>query len=253
MAIEWLAPIAGLIGASIGAIVGAGISFYVQTQTQKRAWKREYAIKISDSIYGPMYIEIEQVLRQMSYEPFSMGFWLRDWAQIKKTYQHLMMDEKLKQRIDLMNDIGWTSTERTQRVRNITGMILEEEARKTFPEKGGLLPEFEIDPNGSRHIDFFDSFVRQEHPAIMASKDKNIASIKDYFIGFPPFQGQPATRFRYEGETKTKFDELWSNCHKRFEETPEVKDARKEYPETLHELERLKEELARYIQEPWRV
>ena len=40
----------GLLGAITGVVIGAGITFFVQTRTQKRAWKREYALRNTEII-----------------------------------------------------------------------------------------------------------------------------------------------------------------------------------------------------------
>jgi hypothetical protein len=52
----------GLLAAIVGIVTGAGITFFVQSRTQERAWKREYALKNTEAIYGPLYEDIDKVL-----------------------------------------------------------------------------------------------------------------------------------------------------------------------------------------------
>jgi len=43
--IGWIVQ-SGTIVALVSVLIGAAISYFVQTRTQKRAWKREYSVKL---------------------------------------------------------------------------------------------------------------------------------------------------------------------------------------------------------------
>jgi high-affinity Fe2+/Pb2+ permease len=75
---EWIAPAFAIIGAVVGAVVGAGISYIVQTKTQRNAWKREYSVKIAETVYAALYSEVKGILSLLERGIFytvSFGKW----------------------------------------------------------------------------------------------------------------------------------------------------------------------------------
>jgi hypothetical protein len=58
MAVGWLIS-SGVVVNLLFLLIGFGITYFVQTRTQKRAWKREYSVKIVETVYGPFYKELK--------------------------------------------------------------------------------------------------------------------------------------------------------------------------------------------------
>jgi len=55
----------GVLSTLVGVAIGAGITYYVQTKTQNRAWKREYAVKIAETVYGSLFKELQRIQRSL--------------------------------------------------------------------------------------------------------------------------------------------------------------------------------------------
>lgn len=92
-----------ITGPILGVIAGFVLSYFVQTRTQRRAWKRDFLIKNIDTIYGPLYnvsLYIEMVLNSIditrSYETISREI----WEQIKNSYTYHMIDDELRKEIE---------------------------------------------------------------------------------------------------------------------------------------------------------
>ena len=52
----------GLFAALLGIMIGAGLTYFVQTRTQKRTWKREYAVRIAEEIYGKLFGGVKSII-----------------------------------------------------------------------------------------------------------------------------------------------------------------------------------------------
>lgn len=59
----------GILNTLVGVAIGAGISYYVQTKTQERAWKREYSVKIAETVYGSLYREVKWIIWSLENKP----------------------------------------------------------------------------------------------------------------------------------------------------------------------------------------
>ena len=71
---DWIAPVFGIVG----VIVGALISYYVQTKTERKTWKREYSAKIAETVYYSLYAEVKEIkslLEKRKFELTSFGKW----------------------------------------------------------------------------------------------------------------------------------------------------------------------------------
>jgi len=60
LALGWLFE-SGVLNTIVGIVVGAGIALFIQSRTQKRAWKREDFVTMRDKIYGPIFRELNEI------------------------------------------------------------------------------------------------------------------------------------------------------------------------------------------------
>ena len=89
-----------VLSALIGAVIGAGITYYVQTRTQKRAWKREYSIAIVEQVYGVICTEMKGIIMflEKKYCVYRLGF--DTWKQLQHDYKCFMVEESCRKRLD---------------------------------------------------------------------------------------------------------------------------------------------------------
>ena len=64
IAIGWFVS-SGAVVNLLFLLIGAGITYFVQTKTQARAWKRENALTMRDKVYGPIFREMNEILESM--------------------------------------------------------------------------------------------------------------------------------------------------------------------------------------------
>jgi hypothetical protein len=64
MAIGWFIS-SGVVINLLFLLIGAGITYFAQTRTQKRAWKRENSLTMRDKVYGPIFREVSMILENL--------------------------------------------------------------------------------------------------------------------------------------------------------------------------------------------
>ena len=61
MAVGWVIS-TGVVVNLLFLLIGSGITYFVQTRTQKRAWKREYSVRIVEEVYGSLFSGIKGII-----------------------------------------------------------------------------------------------------------------------------------------------------------------------------------------------
>ena len=92
-----------LLGVVTGVFLGTGVSVYVQSRTQRRAWKREVALKNIDTVYAPLYRELNAILSHIdnSQQHFVYGsIEYPEWTSISSEYYYHIVSETLRKRLD---------------------------------------------------------------------------------------------------------------------------------------------------------
>ena len=243
----------GLFGTIISIVIGAGIAYFVQTRTQKRVWKREYALKNTEVIYGPLYENIDWALG--SYDEAFQGFYIKKWNEIKKTFQYLTIDEALKKKMDDFFQKLDKYNHDVRMANQLIENVILKEYQTIFPSHGGLSPSFQIQSvrrNGIP-ISISESIRLKRHPLELAEKGRRQGEHEEYVIGLLDANAKQSQHLHYEGEVKADFDRMWNACHEKIERDPLIQSVRKEYPEIIKGLQDIKKELIKRIQEPWEI
>lgn len=93
---EWLAPAFGIIGAVVGAIVGSAITYFIQTNTERNAWKKEIAEKVYYSLYSNVKA-IKTSLEKGKFERVSFS----TWSEFQNDYRYLQVQPvKFREQLD---------------------------------------------------------------------------------------------------------------------------------------------------------
>jgi hypothetical protein len=175
-----------------------------------------------------------------------------DSKEIKKTYQHLMVDENFAKRLDKLSKEALEFDNKLKEMRSFAYKISVEEAHLAFPEYTDVFPEFKIrnQVGGETHISIYDSLIDNVRPdkAIIGRKNPN--ETQEYFVSLKPIQKGSPIMLEYSNTTKKLFDDFWERCHLMIENKSEVVEIRKKYPELIRE-KKIRKELVKRIQEPW--
>lgn len=87
-----------------GILVGIGLTFFVQSRTQRRAWKRDFTLKNIDLIYGPLFNEsliIEEGITNIDNSRHYFHLEKSEWEKIRNSYYfHMIEDEKFRKDLD---------------------------------------------------------------------------------------------------------------------------------------------------------
>jgi len=243
----------GLLSALVGIFIGAGIAYFVQTRTQKRVWKREYALKTADTVYGPLFEDIDKVLNNCG-DTFQYVYPYK-WSEVKNTYQYLTVDEAFRNRLDKFFQRLQNYNDNFQKSIDLMNRIVIEETLLAFPSHEESRPEFRIKPQNrsESYIDIIESLRMKKHPENLAERGRQENEKRQYFIGLIPNKGGAIKVLAYDDEVKKAFDIMWNSCSVRVEQDSLIQNLRKEYLEIVKELQSIKKELIRRIQEPWKI
>lgn len=258
MAISWLAS-SDIFTTLLAVLVGAGITYFVQTRTQKkaqeRAWKREYTLDIIEKVYGPLFEEIDKLLRHMKNEYYEMLSTPKLW-EIESTYRYLMLDEDFKRNVkQFYGKVEAFNKTLTRIRREILDTIVKEEAERFL----GFQPKtLELVVKGKSFNEW--TSMKVEIPLTLLKRKQPIQMVSDLYpeLKEPSFSleiispsGNP---YSYtHPEWMKEFDKFWKRSSKRLEEDLTVKTLRKQFSELVQEMEKVRKELGTRIQRQWTV
>lgn len=217
-------------------------------------WKREYALRNTETVYGPLFQHLDSVLPYHN-ESVPQGVSFYKWDEIKRTYQYLMIDDKFRNRLNGLSEKTENYSVKLRNVRRLAHDIAVEETRVAFPSYQEVFPEFNIKPPNSQiqNIHISESLIRQEHPYKSALKEKKEHETHEYFIALNPIKGGKGSLLKYESDVKRIFDEMWERCYQRIRQNTDFQAIQKEYPEIVKEIRSIRKGLIRRIQEPWKI
>jgi len=240
----------GLLNTVIGVAIGAGIAFFVQTKTQKRAWKRECAIKIVEEVYAPLFKELKNVVGGLENTDY-WGKYLSTWREIQDTHKYLMIDEPFRTKMDELSEALDKYSRAIGEVRGrIIPKIFSEEARRIFRLETNVRLQLSVKA-GNTGIGITDAvctdLLKGKHPKEeVFESHPEVRNVESY-----EFQTEDGKTFHtHEIE---KFDDFWQSCIAWTKENPTVQFIFKENERLLADAKKLKEELTKRIQEPWNI
>ena len=250
MVVGWLIS-SGVVVNLLFLLVGFGITYFVQTRTQKRAWKREYSVKIAETVYGTLFKDMKNLIRSLERKNHD---WLNflNWGQIQEDHRYLMVDEKFRQRLDQFSERVERYSRATSQLRNvILPKILIEETEKIFETKVDEKPRLDVKyMEGRKRVstspNLVECLVSKTHPIDDATRNKSEISGIECIVEIKPIDGQAI-------HDTTKFDEFWKSCLVRMEEDKTYKFIIEENQKLLEEANKMQKELIQRIEKPWRI
>ena len=240
----------GLLTTIVGIMIGAGIAIFVQSRTQKRAWKREYALKLVDEVYAPLYKELRSTvegLKRMDYR----GYWLSSWRDIQESHKYLMVDESFRTEMDELQKALSEQSNLTWKIRSeIVPKIFSEEAKRVFEVATDFRSTLSVKTgNGTTSLgdNIISYLLTGKHPKEAVST-RHTEYKKVELYGFQTEDGKS-----FHTQDIEKFNRFWETCMERIKSNPNIKNASKENERLLDNSKKLKEDLVKRIQEPWNI
>ncbi|MCK4477990.1 hypothetical protein KAU88_05640 [Candidatus Bathyarchaeota archaeon] len=199
----------------IGTLVGLGVSYFVQSRTQKRAWKREYSVKIVEEVYGALFKEFQNVLAELE-KKVAHHVHLMEWSEIKRSYKYFMVDKEFRRKIDFFDSRLSTFSDSISRARDFISDFLVEETRKAFGIEGELgFAKLNVvlgrgkRGTARRDIDLVECVLRRKHPKEAALEIWPGYSIQSADVEITGGEGQ------YDRSDLRRFEEYWEKSLER--------------------------------------
>lgn len=219
----------GLLSTLVGIVIGAGITYFVQTRTQKRVWKREYTLETIEKVYGPLFEEIDQLLRYMTMETYST-LSTPKWQEIKSTYRYLMLDEDFKRRTEqFYKRVGVFNKTLIKILREVLDTIVKEEAEEFL----GFKPKtIDLIVKGRRFnawtslkVDIPLTLLKRKQPIEMVADLYPELKKLSFHLEIMNPSGNP---YSYtHPEWMKEFDKFWKRSSKRLEANDTVKTVKR--------------------------
>jgi hypothetical protein len=244
---EWIAPTIGVIGTILGVVLGAVISYYIQTKTQRNAWKREYSVKIAETVYAALYSNIKAIkslLETGKFEIISFG----TWQEFQNDHRHLQvrpdkfrkqLDEFLKKADDYDSDV-------MRLINNVFPDIAEKAAKKTF---NLTIQDINISVKGKQPSGRFEelnynlvSCLRErKHPRDLLMESYPESEIISFSVNFG------TNRITVGTPDEAEFNEFWKLCLQLEDENEICKRVIQKQRELLNESKNIFIELQKRI------
>jgi hypothetical protein len=270
----------GLFGTVVGIMIGAGITYFVQTRTQKRIWKREYSLRAIEQIYSPLYgviIELIKILEQKDNRNWSFGH----WDSVEKDYRYFMVDKKFRAKLDAFsNDMKKRNDAINKLETLLIPQIIKDTARETFPEKPNdsqpLSLDIEMYLKGKQKVSFQPNLIfhLKKHQTLddiadyatqnLSLKKEEISDVCSKIVFWK--EENPLDPYRQNLEKKgdhsqSKFVSInqkynldfYAKCLHKTELLQEYQLVIGENDKLLEYAKEIKKELIKRIEEPWNI
>ena len=239
VAISWLVS-SEIFTTLVAVLVGFLASYFLQTLTQKRAWEREYSVKIAEEVYGSLFRGIKGIIlslenkwyRQLSFDP---------WWEMQEDHRYFMVDEKFRIKLDEFSERLQSYSRAVYELRNtILPRIVNKETKRVFnvePDKILILEVKykENHRNISTSPNIIECLIANTHPKDHALRNKSGISYVECFINIPR-RNQPV----FHSHDVNKFNVFWESCLKRMTEDKTYKFIIEENDKLLKEARNAK-------------
>ena len=254
VAISWFIS-SEIFAILVAVLIGFLASYTLQTITQKRAWKREYSIKIAETIYGSLYQDITQILQTLGNgeDLNRLGMNFSKWEEFRQDHRYFMVEKEFRGTLDkLLEDIKEVNSMFYKFKRDDLRSIVNEASEKIFfTNIEGSLIHLNITyqkgrrktPIGTRY-DIDEYLLSNKSPIedILKKKGGKILALEMTF-------GQvPASK-----ENVGRFNQFWEACVSTLWENESYNTLLTKTKKLLKKAKNVQNELVKRIEEPWRI
>ena len=242
----------GVLSTLIGVAIGAGITYYVQTKTQNRAWKREYAVKIAEQVYGSLFKEIKNVLRSLEEKYYIYWINFGAWKEFQQDHRYFMVDANFRARLDNFAERLEKYSQAAIKLGSEVRKIVFEETERFFGVKTSQVPAIQASymkgySPSSTMLDLVQCVVSESHPLESIRREPD-ASKLDFVMIVTSIENK-TTHIPHSSD----FDEFWQICLKRMKENDTYKFVTEENGKIIEHAQKLKAEIVERIEKPWKI
>jgi len=244
-----------LFNTLIGVVIGTVITYFVQTRTQRRAWKREYSVKIVEEVYAGLFKDLKSVIEELQGK-YARVLSFRNWREIQTDHKYFMVEDKFRKRLDNLSEKLKNLDNLSEKLeRVILPKIINQETKRIYNVESYTTPRIEVryeknDRDVETSLDMISSLVTEAYPVehVVESVDRSEISNVRCFINVQQRDGKP---FR-DGDL-TKFEGFWQSCVRTMKEDGIHKFIVEEKERLLDEAKEVRKELVKRIEETWRI
>ena len=252
VAISWLIS-SQIFTTLVAVLVGFFASYFLQRITQKKAWKREYSVKIAEEVYGGLFRDVKWIIRRLE-EKYYGHLSFQKWREVQEDHRYFMVDERFRKRLDDFSQRVEEYNSAFIKLENtILPKITNEETERVFnveTDKGARLEVKYVERrhNVSTSPNIIKCLIYQIHPKDDALRDKSEVSNVECPIQIPQRNGKV-----FHSRDLAKFNEFWESCLRRSKRDKTYKFVMEETDKLLEEARKVKKEIIKRIEEPWKI
>jgi hypothetical protein len=251
VAIGWFLS-SGVAANLLFVLLGAGITYFVTSRTQKKAWQREYSVKIAETVYGDLYRDLKSIIGAIGRDELGRANFSK-WEEFQQDHRYFMVEKRFRAKLD---DFLKHAEEYNKYFSNnrfgVLPRLMYEEASRIFR---GKIDSINIT---------IEARDRDGRPSRISVRDDGL--VDDLILNTDPktaylkrYSGYEITGLRVAfgnvsagPDIDAKFDEFWQACLRRVQEDASF-NFRERTDQILQEAEKLRRELATLIEKPWRI
>ena len=237
----------------LGAIVGALISHYINKQSQERAWKREYALRLVEEVYSVLFNSLRRITSSLERKIYYHVSFV-EWYGMKEDYRYFMVDKKFRAKLDdFFEKMEGYGTAVIRLRQTILPEILNEETERVFNVQAEKHATLEVKYKRRRDViatspRIVDCLISRTHPKEDVLAESPESSVIECFVNFRQRDGKP-----FHSHDVAKFDEFWESCLERMKSNETYQFVIGENDRLLDEARNLEKEIIKRIEEPWKI
>ena len=252
MILGWIFQ-SGVLNTLVGVAIGAGITYYVQTKTQNRAWKREYGVKIAEEVYGDLFKQLKNIIKSLEERYYIYWMSFDKWTEFQEDHRYFMVDEKFRSRLDGFKNKLEEYSKAAGKMGNEIRSIILEETEDVFGVKANQIPIPQVNyakgyQRHSTNPDLVNCLISETHPSDMATKGESDITDLDFILTITSIESKTS-----HIPCAQDFDSFWKTCLERMKENNTYKFVTVENAKILEDARKLKAEIVERIEKPWKI
>ncbi len=248
-----------LLGVVSGVLLGTGLTMLAQSRTQRRTWKRELALKNIDTIYAPLYQEVDRMLWKTHSFNAQTGYSALDdsqWKRISGEYViHFVPQEMRDQLESLYKNVNKFNTSLGFAYVEADKEIMLAASKFYGVELAELRYSASPYPGASVGVPLMNQALFGWHPELILKASFPNASKMVFYVDLVAKvpQGASHTKRIESAEDLAKFEDFFRELSTTIQSKPEVAVVKRTVTEISLSAAKIRDAILKLIKEPWTV